>query len=129
MVVEDDEVVRDLVVRILQTNGYHATGLADAALADADLPDVCLLLADVVLRDRSGPVMAARLRARHPGLRVLFMSGYSDARLRQEHGIDASTPILQKPFTAVELLGAVSETLSTASTIHHAAAARAVPAK
>ncbi|BCJ46936.1 hypothetical protein GCM10010168_35440 [Actinoplanes ianthinogenes] len=120
MVVEDDDFVRDLVTRILKDNGYRAIALGDVSLADLDLHDVALLVTDVVLRGRSGPALAGRLRARRPDLRVLFMSGYSDAEVRREHGIDPEIRIVQKPFTAVELLAGVGEALSTVPAGHHA---------
>lgn len=107
VVVEDEKHVRDLVIRILEANGYRPTGL------DGDnLEDVALLVTDVVLRDRSGPETAERMRARHPGLRVLFMSGYSEEELRSRYDLGESARIVAKPFTASELLTAVSETLA-----------------
>ncbi len=112
MVVEDDDYVRDLVIRILRDNGYRATALGEESLAGMDLHDVSLVVTDVVMRGRSGPALAARLRARRPDLRVLFMSGYSDAEVRREHGIGPDVPIVQKPFTAVELLAVVGETMA-----------------
>ncbi|MEU4624690.1 PAS domain S-box protein [Actinoplanes sp. NPDC023801] len=121
MVVEDDDFVSDLVIRVLRENGYRATAFGDDSLAALDMQDVALLLTDVVLRGRSGPMLASRLRARRPDLPVLFMSGYSDAEVRREHGIDIDVPILQKPFTAVELLAGVGEALNTAPVTHRAA--------
>jgi two-component system cell cycle sensor histidine kinase/response regulator CckA len=120
MVVEDDDFVSDLVIRILRDHGYRATAFGDGPLAALDIHDVALLLTDVVLRGRSGPMLAARLRVRRPDLPVLFMSGYSDAEVRREHGIGIAVPILQKPFTAVELLAGVGEALNTARAAHHA---------
>ncbi|WP_436536500.1 ATP-binding response regulator [Actinoplanes sp. HUAS TT8] len=114
MVVEDDDFVRDLVIRILRDNGYRATALGEQSLAGMDLHDVSLVITDVVMQGRSGPALAARLRARRPDLRVLFMSGYSDAEVRREHGIGPEIPIVQKPFTAVELLAVVGEAMSAA---------------
>ncbi|BCY08146.1 PAS domain-containing sensor histidine kinase [Actinoplanes sp. L3-i22] len=113
LVVEDDDYVRDLVIRILRDHGYRATALGES-LAGMDLDDVALVITDVVMRGRSGPALAARLRARRPDLRVLFMSGYSDAEVRGEYGVSPEIPILQKPFTAVELLTGVGDALSAA---------------
>ncbi|AEV83668.1 histidine kinase [Actinoplanes sp. SE50] len=114
LVVEDDEFVRDLVIRILRDNGYRATALGDGPLAALDLHDVALVITDVVQPGRSGPALAARLRARRPDLRVLFISGYSDADVRREHRIEPEARIVQKPFTAVELLAGVGEALAAA---------------
>ncbi|GAA2704545.1 hybrid sensor histidine kinase/response regulator [Actinoplanes palleronii] len=112
MVVEDDDFVRDLVTRILQDHGYRATALGEGSLARMDLDDVSLVISDIVLRGRSGPALMARLRSRRPDLRVLFMSGYSEAEVRRQHGIDAGTRIVPKPFTAIELLAGVTEALA-----------------
>ncbi|WP_436534593.1 hybrid sensor histidine kinase/response regulator [Actinoplanes sp. HUAS TT8] len=107
VVIEDEEYVHDLVVRILRENGYRTT-----TLDECDPADVALVISDVMLRDQSGPEIAERLRAANPELRVLFMSGYSDEELRTRYDLDTSTRIVQKPFTAVELLAAVGETLA-----------------
>ncbi|BCY10227.1 ATP-binding protein [Actinoplanes sp. L3-i22] len=108
VVIEDEEYVRDLVVRILRDNGYRIK-----TLDDGDLDDVALIITDVVLRDRSGPEIAEQLRGRYPRLRVLFMSGYSDEELRTRFDLGESERIVHKPFTAIELLAAVGETLAT----------------
>ncbi|MFC4072777.1 hybrid sensor histidine kinase/response regulator [Actinoplanes subglobosus] len=112
LVIEDEDYVRDLVVRILRENGYRTSAISEDAVAGADLADVALLITDVVLPGRSGPAVAAQLRERRPDLRVLFMSGYSDAELRRRYDIPPTTPIVQKPFTAVELLATVGEALA-----------------
>ncbi|BEL07077.1 hypothetical protein Q0Z83_052680 [Actinoplanes sichuanensis] len=112
LVIEDEDYVRDLVVRILQENGYRTTAISEDAVGAADLTDVALLITDVVLPGRSGPTVAAQLRTRCPALRVLFMSGYSDTELRRRYDIPPATRIVQKPFTAVELLATVGEALA-----------------
>ncbi|BBH67554.1 hypothetical protein ACTI_42390 [Actinoplanes sp. OR16] len=114
LVVEDEEFVRDLVVRVLTNSGYRAIVANEDALAQVPLGDVSLLLTDVVLREKSGPVVAAELRARRPSLAVLYMSGYSDSQIRAQHGIPPDTVILHKPFTAAELLHHVGEALAPA---------------
>ncbi|MEU4693524.1 PAS domain S-box protein [Actinoplanes sp. NPDC023714] len=110
LVVEDERFVRDLVVRVLSNSGYRAVD----DLAGVPLDEVSLLLTDVVLRDTSGPLLASELRARHPSLAVLYMSGYSDGKIRAQYDIGAATRILHKPFTAAELLHHVGEALAAA---------------
>ncbi|GIE30974.1 histidine kinase [Actinoplanes italicus] len=114
LVIEDEDYVRDLVVRILRENGYDTVAAGEDAVTGTDLTGVALLITDVVLPGRSGPAVADRLVQRHPGLRVLFMSGYSEAELRSRYDIPATTRMVQKPFTAVELLAAVGEALTGA---------------
>ncbi|MBO3740168.1 PAS domain S-box protein [Actinoplanes flavus] len=110
IVVDDDESVRDLVIRILRENGYRATAWLDGSPRGDEPDDVALLLTDIVRRGRSGPAIADRLRVHHPELPVLYMSGYSDDDLRR-YDLD-SARIVQKPFTAVELLAAVEDSIS-----------------
>jgi two-component system cell cycle sensor histidine kinase/response regulator CckA len=112
LVVEDEEYVRDLVVRVLENSGYRAAVVGEDTLATADLTGVALLVTDVVLREEPGPAVAARLRRRQPGLAVLYMSGYSDGHLRTVYGLGAGTCVLHKPFTATELLAGVGNALS-----------------
>ncbi|GGN09672.1 hypothetical protein GCM10010109_19100 [Actinoplanes campanulatus] len=111
VVIDDEEHVRDLVVRILEQNGYRATVWLDGSPPGDEPDDVALLVTDIMLRGRSGPAIAERLRIRHPELPVLFMSGYSDDDLRHRYDLH-SARIVQKPFTAVELLAAVGDALS-----------------
>ncbi|MCU7730110.1 ATP-binding protein [Actinoplanes sp. KI2] len=110
-IIEDEDHVRDLVDRILRDDGYRTTAMRGEAIPD-NLDDVALLVTDVMLSGRSGPSIAEELCGRHPGMRVLFMSGYSDTDLRRRYEIDAGIRIVQKPFTAVELLAGVAEALA-----------------
>jgi two-component system, cell cycle sensor histidine kinase and response regulator CckA len=82
VLVEDDESVRNLVRVMLESKGYDVLAAAGAEEAEqlcAERPaGVDLLLSDVVMPDVNGRVLAERLAAMTPSLRVLFMSGYSD---------------------------------------------------
>ncbi|MBO3741885.1 hybrid sensor histidine kinase/response regulator [Actinoplanes flavus] len=112
VVLEDEDFVRDAVLRILRENGFRTTALNEHDPAATVLDDADLLIADIALRHRSGPEVAAGLRRHHPGLRVLFMSGYSERDLRDRYQLDDSVRIVPKPFTAAELLAAVGDTLA-----------------
>ena len=105
LVVEDQSIVRRLVVTVLQEAGYRvlaATHAEDALRFEGEPID--LLLTDVVMPGLSGPDLADRLREDRPGLAVLFMSGYTGApSVRRK--IDASgAPLLRKPFKPHALL-------------------------
>ena len=108
LLVEDEALVRALARTILTAAGYHVleAGSEEAALALADRHPAAihLLLTDVVLPGIGGPQLAEQLRARRPGTRVLFMSGYTnDAAIR--HGVVVSAvELLQKPSNRVSLL-------------------------
>ncbi|HJS48560.1 MAG TPA: PAS domain S-box protein [Gemmatimonadales bacterium] len=108
LVVEDETPVRQLATRVLRGAGYHvlAAGSAEEAdrVADSHPGPIDLLLTDVVMPVRSGPLLAEGLTARRAGLRVLFMSGYTDGQL-QEHGVLLpGVTLLAKPFTPDQLV-------------------------
>jgi two-component system cell cycle sensor histidine kinase/response regulator CckA len=108
LLVEDDPLVRALTRTILKEAGYHVLEAenAEAALTlfERQSAIIHLLLTDVVLPRMGGRQLANQLRARRPGLKVLFMSGYTnDSTIR--HGVMGSAvDLLQKPFTRVALL-------------------------
>ena len=72
---------------------------------------VQLLLTDVVMPDVGGRVLAERLTALFPRLRVLFMSGYSDKAVFRHGIIRPGTSFIEKPFTQVALARKVREVL------------------
>ncbi|GIX46924.1 MAG: hypothetical protein KatS3mg131_1135 [Candidatus Tectimicrobiota bacterium] len=106
LLVEDDAEVRQLVRAVLQRQGYTvlAAGSASEALRLAQEQPVDVLLADVVLPQLSGPTLAACLRARHPDLKVLLISGYPPGVLAQRYGAAVAEAVLAKPFTPEALL-------------------------
>ena len=87
---------------------------ADAARVSSELPaGVDLLLTDVVMPQISGRELAERLAELHPGLRVLFMSGYSDEAVYRHGVLSPDAAFLEKPFTERGLAGKVREVLDT----------------
>jgi len=102
LVVEDDVMLRGLLRAVLESEGMEVveapTADAAAHLAEASRERIDLLISDVILPGESGDILAARLKARDPHLRVLLMSGCSDvARLATLLG--EGTPFLPKPFS------------------------------
>jgi two-component system, cell cycle sensor histidine kinase and response regulator CckA len=116
LLVEDDTVIREAAVRSLARDGHRvvATGSAEDALAEfgngAEPP--ALLLTDLVLPDASGRELAAQVRARSPGIRVLFMSGYTERSLAQRAHWTPEGAFIQKPFTPSELCRRVQDVLA-----------------
>jgi two-component system, cell cycle sensor histidine kinase and response regulator CckA len=100
LLVEDEQAVRAVVRRMLEGLGYDVVETAGPAqaleLLSRETTPVDLLLTDVVMPTVSGPDLAVQVRRAHPGVRVLYMSGFND---RQVDGA-----LLRKPFS-VEQLG------------------------
>jgi len=115
LLVEDNESVRDALVDYLRGEGYAVLAAASGpeALKTADDPHLVidLLLTDVVMPRLSGRALALELRERRPGLRVLFMSGYSpDTSLLD--GI-AHAALITKPFRPEALTAKLREILES----------------
>jgi CheY-like chemotaxis protein len=107
LLVEDEEGVRRVARLALESQGYtvlEATGGADAlARVERDKPAVDLLLTDVVMPEMGGRQLAEALRARVPGLKVLYMSGYTDDAVLRHGIIEQTDQFIQKPFTPMVL--------------------------
>jgi PAS domain S-box-containing protein len=111
LVVEDDEVLRSMVVRLLDLPGLK---VLEAETAHAALHLVAryrgkidLLLTDVVMPTISGGELAGRVRAIEPDVKVLFMSGYSSELVAQHGAVQRGTRVLEKPFTRRALLSQI----------------------
>ena len=115
LVVEDEAAVRELLDQILTSVGYRVTVAANGGEAllwveEKGLrPD--LLLVDVILPGMDGSVLAARLQQSRPGLKVLYMSGYTDNIIAHRGVLDPGTHFIQKPFTMDNLTQKVQEVL------------------
>ena len=115
LIAEDEDGIRALLTRTLQSRGYTvlagANGEEALALARSHTGPVDLLVTDVVMPGMSGPELAKEVVARHPEARVLFLSGYTDEAV-VAHGLaTGQTAFLQKPFTHNVLLGKVREVI------------------
>jgi CheY-like chemotaxis protein len=112
---EDNAGLRKLATRILETAGYTVLGVAtgeDALrLLDRHEAPVHLLLSDVVMPGMSGRDLAEQLAQIRPGMKVLYMSGYTSDTIVRHGVLDAQVAFLNKPFTAAALLRKVREVL------------------
>jgi two-component system cell cycle sensor histidine kinase/response regulator CckA len=111
LVVEDQAPLRNVVADMLRRLGYTVIEASDpehaAALSDAELAAIDVVLSDVLMPAMTGPELAAALRARRPGLRVLYMSGYT--REIADLGQDE---LLEKPFTLLALARGIRATIA-----------------
>ncbi len=118
MVVEDDEQVRTLAVRILARQGYrvHAYGNGGDALValSRTAQPVDLLLTDVIMPGMNGRDLAERAQQLRPGLRVLFTSGYTDDVIFQHGVLEQCIDFIPKPYSVETLTRRIREILDKA---------------
>jgi len=115
LVVEDEEGVRRVLLEMLRQTGYQvlsASGGKDAIeICRSRTTPVDILITDVVMPKMGGRELSDCLREITPGLKVLFVSGYTDSAIVHHGVLDAGTNFLQKPFTVEQLAGKVREVL------------------
>ncbi len=115
LVVEDEEVVRNLLVEMLSGKGYKVFSATNAREAldifRKEKGAFDLVFCDVVLPDIRGPKLVEQLLKQNPGIHVLFTSGYSDEKSDWQIIQQFGYPYLQKPFTSYDMLKTVKEAL------------------
>ncbi|MBI5851946.1 MAG: PAS domain S-box protein, partial [Planctomycetes bacterium] len=119
LVVEDEDAVRTLACEVLAHAGYTvleaSSGAAGLAICEQHLGPIALMLADVVMPKMNGRELAERAVKQRPGLRVVFMSGYTDNAIVHHGVLDAGVEFLGKPFTPAALLRRVRDVLDRVS--------------
>jgi two-component system, cell cycle sensor histidine kinase and response regulator CckA len=112
LVIEDDEDMRALTVRILTQNGYSVVSADRGATAVTMLEDPAnffdLILTDVVMPEMSGREVAKQAATLRPELPVLFMSGYAEDLVTDDNTKSKRFDVVEKPFTQAALLGSVA---------------------
>ena len=115
LIVEDNPAVQSLVVHMVQTLGYEATAAPDGPSA-LELLESCpfdLLLTDVILpRGVGGPTLAREAKKRCPGLRAIYMSGYTQSALLRDNALEPDAILISKPFRKAELARRLREALA-----------------
>ncbi len=117
LVVEDDEVLRRMTARALQSNGYTPVIAEDAqdAIRKCQDPElkIDLVLSDVVMPEMTGTELRDRLVELRPDIKVLLVSGYT-ADVVVRHGIlNPGVHFLQKPFTLRSLIDKIGELVAS----------------
>ena len=115
LLVEDEESVRKLALRFLQSTGYtvlEAEGPVEALqLSQQHQGPIHLMVTDVVMPKMSGQNLARSLAPQRPEMRVIYISGYTDNFAGRDGVVGENTIFLQKPFSLGELAHKVRETL------------------
>jgi len=117
LVVEDEPAVRGLTTRILRERGYTVLEASNGAealdIAQTYQEEIHLLITDVIMPGLSGRDLSGKITASRPGIRTLFVSGYTDNAIVHHGILDADVSFLQKPFSVQSLCLKVRETLDS----------------
>jgi two-component system, cell cycle sensor histidine kinase and response regulator CckA len=124
LLVEDADALRKLAHALLEQNGYHVlaaeNGEAALKIAEQNHERIHLLLTDVIMPGMTGRTLADRLIALRTGLKVLYMSGYTDSAIADQGVLEPGTYLLHKPFSEETLIQKVREVLDTEAPGHSA---------
>ena len=119
LLVEDEKGVRELTREYLETSGYAVVEAEDGhtalELAALHAGPIHLLITDVVMPGISGRELADRVQQLRPGIKILFMSGYTDQAVVHHGILETDAVLLQKPFTITTLAAKLREMLSPAA--------------
>lgn len=119
LLVEDEDQVRSLTSSILSRHGYRVLAAASGAealqIARDHSEPIHLLLTDVVMPGMNGAVLAQEMRALRPEIRILYMSGYTDASITGEAVFAGDVAYIEKPFTSAALQQKVQAAIRNAS--------------
>ena len=114
LLAEDDAIMRRLTRRMLEQHGYKVLEAEDGTAAMNLMSEnhhvVDLVLTDVVMKGMTGPELVLQLLGTHPTMKVVYMSGYT-GELVTRQGLSTSIPLLEKPFTKVDLLKKIDAAL------------------
>jgi PAS domain S-box-containing protein len=116
LLVEDEKGVRELAREYLEMTGYTVieaeNGHTALELAALHAGPIHLLMTDVVMPGISGRELSERVKSIRPGIRVLFMSGYTDQAVVHHGILESDAVLLQKPFTVAALAAKLRDILN-----------------
>jgi two-component system cell cycle sensor histidine kinase/response regulator CckA len=115
LVVEDENIVRQVTTRILRKNGYTVFEAKDSQealdISETYTGSIHLMITDVVMPGMNGRVLAERLRPSRPDMHVLYMSGYTEDVIVHRGVVDTDIAFIEKTFAAPQLLAKVREVI------------------
>ncbi|HEY5375464.1 MAG TPA: response regulator, partial [Polyangiaceae bacterium] len=121
LLVEDEEMVRAVARRVLERHGMRVVEAENPqkglAIFRARPDDFDVVVSDVVMPGMSGPAMVEELLPLKPGLKVLYMSGYTNNALVHQAVAERGFVFLAKPFVPSELVRKVQELAAAAATL------------
>jgi two-component system cell cycle sensor histidine kinase/response regulator CckA len=116
LLVEDEDLVRKVVARILERAGYRvlvaANGAEAVAIGEASRIPIDALVTDVVMPGIGGKELATRMAAQFPDMKILFMTGYTEDDFLRNGILDQGRAIMLKPFAPEDLLRRLREILT-----------------
>jgi two-component system, cell cycle sensor histidine kinase and response regulator CckA len=117
LLVEDEAAVRSLTSRILRDRGYNVLEAADGMealnISQEYKSEIHMVLTDVVMPGMGGKALVSRIGELRPGVKTLFISGYTDNAISHHGILDSGVAFLQKPFTLDGLVRKVREVLDS----------------
>jgi signal transduction histidine kinase len=115
LIVEDDEDVRELTVRVLKMQGYRVLETSNGSnalhVSEQEAGPIHLMVTDVVMPGMNGPELAKRLNPLRPEMKVIYISGYTDNAIVHHGVLEKGVNYIQKPFTVEGLVRKVRKIL------------------
>ena len=112
---QDDTSVRNFMNSVISKHGYRVLTAENGEVAlrihDERSGEVDLVVSDVVMPIMSGPELVEKLQTRQPGLKCLYVSGYTDDAIAHHGVLDDDVVLMQKPFTHKALLKKIRDVL------------------
>ena len=117
LLVEDNRMVREMAVELLESNGFKVLA-ADSPLQAQEIDQaydgvIDLMISDVIMPQMNGMELYGTLQKRHPGMPVLYISGYTSDVVVRDDTRDEQIMFLKKPFTAEQFLERVRRSLAS----------------
>lgn len=113
LLVEDETPVRIFAARALRNKGYTVleadSGENALEVMEEHGPEVEVIVTDVIMPGMNGPAMIEKVLEKHPGIKVIFISGYAEDVFVKSYGTERSFNFLAKPFTLKQLASKVKE--------------------